>query len=329
LSYDCVVTGAGGFVGAALTNALTNRGYRVRALLRKTDLQSPAPTPGRAMMTEHVVGDLTQACPQALASLLAGADTVFHLAARTHMMNASPQAYERINVDVTRQLAIAAVNAGVKHFVFVSSVKAIGEETDARPFTPDTPERPQDDYGRTKLRAEQCLRDLAERDGLPISLIRPPLIYGVAAPGNLARLIRLVQRGIPLPFAAIDNRRSMLSRENLVELLVTLTETPLNRVVLPADIHLSTPQLIGSIAASLGRSPRLFALPVRGLETFARLTGQGEQIRRLTRSLEIADPWLSAVFGWQAPHRPEVALAAMAHALSGSKPSGPNPAGGQ
>lgn len=267
------------------------------------------------------MNDLTEATSNDFASLLDDCDTVFHLAARTHMPDASPQAYERINVGVTKQLAKAAVSAGVKHFVFVSSVKAIGEQTKRTPFSPDTPEQPEDAYGRTKLQAEQSLQMLAEGEELQISIVRPPLIYGPGAPGNLARLIRVVQRGIPLPLATISNRRSMLSRDNLVDLLVQLTERPVNRVLLPADAHFSTPQLIELIAANLNQASRLFAMPTSMLELAARLTGQYQQVRRLTHSLEITDPWLTQSFGWTPPQAPEVALAAMVRALSVSLPA--------
>lgn len=313
------MTGAGGSVGSALSAALSAKGHRVRAVVRA---RSDVPVTGIArsnLLTEYVLNDLTEATPDDFASLLDGCDTIFHLAARTHMLNASPQAYERINVGVTKQLAIAAVTAGVKHFVFVSSVKAIGEQTKHTPFSPETPTKPEDEYGRTKLQAEQLLHALTKDEVLQTSIVRPPLIYGPDAPGNLARLIRIVQRGIPLPLATVSNRRSMLSRDNLVDLLVQLTERPVNRVLLPADAHFSTPQLIELIAANLHRTSRLFAVPTSLLELAARITGQYEQVRRLTHSLEITDPWLAQDFGWTPPQAPEVALAAMVQALLAPK----------
>jgi len=207
VSSHCLVTGAGGFVGRALTSALSANGHRVRAVTRRASLPLPGNTPAERV-SETLINDLTQLVPDEFARLLNGCDTVFHLAARTHMPGAPPKAYESLNVGVTERLAAAAISSGVRHFVFVSSVKAIGEETHHAPFRPETAEAPEDDYGRTKLLAEQKLLKAAKQAKFRLSIVRPPLIYGIGAPGNLARLIRLVQQGIPLPLASINNRRS-------------------------------------------------------------------------------------------------------------------------
>ncbi len=306
----CLVTGASGFVGRALTRALTDAGHQVRAVVRQPGLRSDDRAVTSAAL-DQVVGDLTEATDEVLAEWLAEIDTVFHLAARTHQHNAPPAAYEQLNVGVTERLAHASVVAGVGHFVFVSSVKAVGEETHDTPFSADTPEHPQDAYGRTKLSAERQLRAISDQSALPISIVRPPLVYGSGALGNLASLILTIQRGVPLPLRTVENQRSMISRDNLVDLLVALTDRPLNRVALPADVHLSTPQLIEAIAKSLNQPSRLFGVPPSLLELAGQLTGQSERSRRLTRSLVVTDPWLTQQFAWRPPHDPEGAIRKM------------------
>ena len=313
----CLVTGASGFVGRALTPALVNAGHQVRAVVRRPGLPlDDEKLSGGAL--DQVVGDLTETSDETFTRWLTGVDTVFHLAARTHQHNAPPVAYERLNVGVTERLAHASVIAGVGHFVFVSSVKAVGEETHETPFCPDSPEHPQDAYGITKLSAERQLRAVSDQSALAVSIVRPPLVYGSGALGNLASLIGIIQRGVPLPLRAVENQRSMISRDNLVDLLVTLTDRPLNRVTLPADVHLSTPALIESIAMSLNKPARLFSVPLTLLECAGRLAGQSERTRRLTRSLVVSDPWLTQQFAWRPPHDPEAALKQMVKDIGAS-----------
>jgi nucleoside-diphosphate-sugar epimerase len=190
----------------------------------------------------------------------------------------------------TIQLAKQAVESGVRRFIFVSSIKVNGEQTSKHPFTVNDKPNPQDPYAISKLEAENALREISEQSPMEIIIIRPPLVYGQGVRGNYQRLIRLVELGVPLPFASIKNKRSLISLENLVQILAKATTHPAvaNQTLLVSDGEdLSTPQLIEKIADSIGKPARLFHFSPKLLKILGKFTGQLEVMDRLCENLQI------------------------------------------
>jgi nucleoside-diphosphate-sugar epimerase len=300
------VTGASGFVGQALVGALAaNPGYSGRGLYRS------APSAIIDGIQGFTVGDLSETTE--FGEALRGVDVVVHTAARTHVLDdREPHplaAYRRINLTGTLNLARAAVAAGVKRLVFLSSIKVNGESTPIdRPFTEADEPLPLDAYGQTKWEAEQALWTLSAETGLEVVVLRPPLIYGPGVKGNLRRLIRLVERGVPLPLGAVHNRRSMIALDNLVSaLLVASTHlAAAGETFLVSDQHdLSTVDLLQQISAGLGRRSALWPVPVGLLRQLGTLAGRQAEFNRLTGSLQVDSSKLSEQLGW----RPGVSVA--------------------
>ena len=270
-----VLTGASGFVGSALAARLQGA---QRAAFGGQDWRST------------------------LASLDLHGATVFHLAARVHELGGD-QAFDTDNVAKTLALAEAAASAGAARFVFASTVKVFGEETTGAPWTPQTAANPCDAYARSKWRAEEGLREIARRSGLHSVVVRFPLVYGPGVGGNFRALLGLADRGVWLPFAAIANRRSLLHVDDAVDALMaaaTHESPPGGTFVAAHPVPVSTPALIESLRGHLGRPRRLFAMPAMLLEAGATVMGQGERMRRLTRSLEVDPSDLEAQLGWTA-----------------------------
>lgn len=288
------VTGANGFVGGALCRALRERHVAVRALTRST-------SSGDAV---RAVGDLGP--DTHWGDSLAGVDCVVHCAARVHMLDDTDPdpmlAYRRVNVEGSRSLALAAAAAGVRRLVFVSSLKVHGEQTGpGHPFCADLPPRPEDAYGVSKWEAEQALQEVSSATGIELVVVRPPLVYGPGVKANFLRLIQLVNRGWPLPFGAVHNRRSLIALNNLTDLLQICITHPgaSGQAFLASDDHdLSTPELIRSIARALGRPARLWPVPVPWLQTAGRLAGRSPQIERLIGSLQVNIGHTKQVLGW-------------------------------
>ncbi len=273
-----VITGASGFVGSALAARL------------------PAATP-QAFGAHDWRESLARAD-------LRGA-TIFHLAARVHERSgaSAERAFDEDNAAKTLHLAEAAAAAGASRFVFASTVKVCGEETDGVPWTSRTPPDPRDAYARSKWRAEEGLREIARRSGLPCVVVRFPLIYGPGVAGNFRALLSLADSGWWLPFASIANRRSLLHVDDAAEVLLaaaTHAAAPGNAFVAAHPHPVSTPALIESLRRHLARPPRLFAMPASVLESGAALLGQRGRMRRLTRSLEVDPSELATRLGWTA-----------------------------
>lgn len=292
-----LVTGASGFVGRELCAQLAERGFTVRAALR-------VPRPGPAPWAEEArVGEIDGGTRWGDA--LRGVDAVVHLAARVHHMGAAEQAhmgeYRRVNVHGTEALARQAADAGVKRLVFASSVKVNGEATHGTPFRPDDPPRPVDAYGISKRDAEDALWRLCGASGLEGVVVRPPLVYGPGVRANFLQLLRVVDRGIPLPLAAVRNVRSMVFVSNLADALIRALEHPAaaGRTYLAADGSLSTPALVRQLAAGLGRPVRLFPVPPPAMRLAGRLTGTLDAVGRLCASLEVDAGALEAELGWR------------------------------
>ena len=292
-----LVTGANGFVGQALCAALERRGQRVRRALRVA-----RPPAGAA--DSVTVGDLDAAT--AWDAALRGVDTVIHLAARTHDIHETGEdalaAYRKTNVEGTRRLAEAASGAGVRRFVFMSSVKVNGERTTGRPFSEaDTP-RPEDAYGLTKWEAEQTLRQIAEQTGMEYVVLRAPLVYGPGVKGNFLRLMQWVAQQRPLPLASVDNRRSLIYLDNLVDAIIMCAQGPAaaGGTYLVGDAESpSTPALVRALTAALGVRDRLLPCPQAALKLGAMLVGRSAEFARLTGSLVLDSTKIGRELGWK------------------------------
>ena len=294
-----LVTGATGFVGSELVDRLDAAGMPVRGAVRREGVASGSFEP-------VMVGSMDGATDWGDA--LAGVEAVAHLAARAHVLDepeADPlEAFRRVNVEGTLRLARQAAEAGVRRFVFVSSIGVNGNET-VRPFTEGDVPSPQEPYAVSKREAEDGLRGLAADTGMELVIIRPPLVYGPGAPGNFGSLLRWVHKGVPLPLGAVTrNRRSLVGLDNLVDLLVTCLEHPAaaNRVFLAGDGEdLSTTDLLRRVAAAMDRRARLLPVPPSLLRAGARAVGRGEMARRLLDSLQVDISHTRETLGWEPP----------------------------
>jgi nucleoside-diphosphate-sugar epimerase len=295
-----LVTGASGFVGAALCQALLARGVPFVPCVRKLPSNRPPGPPA------FETGDLAATVDWKPA--LAGCSVVVHLAARVHMMRehtADPAAaYRAMNVDASMQLAQQASEQGVRRFIYVSSVKVNGERTLGRPFRADDRPAPEDAYGKSKLEAELALQAWAAKTGIELVIVRPPLVYGPGVRANFLRLMQLVKSGVPLPLGGIKNSRSMVALGNLVDFLLLCAVHPdaAGATWMVSDNHdLSLPELVTLIAAAMGRPARLLPVPVGLLSTGAALLGRRAAAGRLLDSLQVdVSPALDRL-GWKPP----------------------------
>ena len=241
--------------------------------------------------------------------------TVFHLAARVHDPHGDEAAFEHDNVEKTIQLAEAAAGSGARRIVFLSTIKVHGEETGGRAFAPADAPAPSDAYARSKWKAEVALRTVSERFGIPLVVVRAPLVVGPGAGGNLRALMRIAARPWPLPFAATRNRRTLVDVDDLASLLVAAAEVPLDapRLYLAGDPRpLSTADIIGAMRAAWTRPARLFPVGASILEIAAALAGQREKMRRLTRSLEVDVSATMRDLAWRPSQPLEASIARMA-----------------
>ncbi|QIT55910.1 SDR family oxidoreductase [Aquisalimonas sp. 2447] len=296
---EVLVTGCNGFVGDALVSGLAESGYSVRGAVRRHN--------GRGGSFEQVaVGEVGGATDWQRA--VAGVEAIIHLVARTHATGERGGGdladYRPINVDGTRRLAEEAARAGVRRLVFVSSVKVNGERTTSEPFKASDTPAPEDAYGISKREAEQALAEVSARTGLEVVIVRPPLVYGPGVKGNFARLVKLVERGLPLPLGAVDNRRSLVALPNLVDLLVRCVEAPnaAGQTFLVSDGEdVSTPRLIRMLGEASGRRAPLVPVPTALLRLAGRLTGRSEQVDRLCGSLQVDISATREALGWTPP----------------------------
>lgn len=302
MSMDKVlVTGANGFVGRALVAALTRNNIDVCSVIRRDNS-----TTTRGLAAGHPVYAIGDIGPKTdWAHALRGAQTVIHLAARVHIMRettSDPLAeFRRVNTLGTERLAMSAVGAGVRRLVYVSSIKVNGEATVAEPFRERDVPNPTDPYAISKWEAEQALGRIAAETGLEIVIVRPPLVYGPGVSGNFRALLEWIDRGIPLPLASIENRRSLIGLENFVDMLITCATHPdaAGEVFLAADGEdLSTPELLRRVARALAKPTRLFSLPVPLLRAVTAFLGRGIQCERLCGSLVIDARKSREVLGW-------------------------------
>ncbi|HEX4555798.1 MAG TPA: NAD-dependent epimerase/dehydratase family protein [Xanthobacteraceae bacterium] len=284
-----LVTGATGFVGRPLVAHLAATGYGVRAVVRRS------PSPPLTASVEVTQGDLGE--PIAWEPQLRAVDAVVHLAGIAHASRGIAQArYDQINHQATAALARAAARAGVKHFVFVSSVRAQSGPAADHVLTERDAPRPSDPYGRSKLAAEAAVA----ASGVPFTILRPVLIYGPSLKGNLATLARLASWPLPLPFGAFANRRSLLGIDNLVSAIMFVLQNPATRgeIFLVADrTPISLAEIVTAFCHGVGRRPHLFSMPPRPMETIVRLAGGAALWERIGGEL-VVDPAKLMAAGW-------------------------------
>lgn len=299
---NVLVTGATGFIGQPLCARLLKDGALVRAAVWRDDPLNEL-VPGLGSVEIDSIGPDTD-----WAAALSGRDTVIHLAARVHVMDEKAEdplaAYRRVNVAGTERLARMAAAAGVKRLVYLSSVKVLGEET-AGSYTEQHKPAPQDPYGVSKMEAEEILQKVSAETGLEVVVIRPPLVYGPGVKANFFKLMRLVSKGLSLPLASVNNARSLVYLENLIDAIVLCAAHPkaAGQAFLVSDGEgISTPELIRRIAAAMGRPARLFSFPP-GLIRFAgKLTGKSGAVDRLLGSLAVDDSKIRKELGWRPPY---------------------------
>lgn len=313
------VTGANGFLGSAVVARLLRDLNNVSACVRRNDRS----VPDGAQVVR--LGDLS--IHLGWSDVVAGLDAVIHCAARVHVMQDTAldplAAFREVNVDGTMNLARQAAAAGVKRFVFLSSVKVNGESTPRlRSLTEDDRPNPQDAYGRSKLEAERGLLQISKETGMQVAIIRPPLVYGPGVKANFSALMGAVRRGLPLPLGSVNNKRSFVALDNLVDFIATCITHPkaANQIFLVSDGQdLSTTELIRCMATAAGVPARLIPVPVWALQAIGALLGKGDAVQRLCGNLQVDISKAQSLLGWTPPISVEEGLRrAMAPDLSRS-----------
>lgn len=293
------VTGGTGFVGNKLIQLLRDKGALVTAAVRRqADWSSPP-----VFLFDQLSAD------QYWTDGVTEHEVVIHCAARVHVMDdQSPDPlaeFRRINVDGTLNLARQAAAAGVKRFIFISSIKVNGEGTvPGRPYTAFDSPAPQDPYGISKMEAEQGLRQIAQQTGMELVIIRPVLVYGPGVKANFRSMMSWLSKGVPLPFGGINNKRSLVYLDNLVDLIVTCIDHPAaaGQTLLVSDGEdLSTSEILRRLGGALGKPVRLIPLPTPVLMWAAGLLGKREEMRRLHGSLQVDICHTCAVLNWTPP----------------------------
>ena len=274
------------------------------------------------------MGDIARAmsfrsAPASWADAMNEKQCIVHLAARVHVMHESAcdslAQFRMVNVERTLHLARQAAAAGVKRYIFISSIKVNGEQTQpGHPFHADDAPAPQDPYGISKMEAEIGLRTIAQETGMEVVVIRPPLVYGPGVKANFASMVKWLQRGIPLPLGSIHNRRSLVALDNLVDLIITCIHHPAaaNQTFLVSDGEdVSTTELLRRMGAALGRPARLLPVPQYLLEWGASLVGKRDVAQRLFSSLQVDMDKTRQLLGWVPPVSLEQGLLQMAQSV--------------
>jgi nucleoside-diphosphate-sugar epimerase len=300
-----LVTGANGFIGNHVCRRLLESGKEVTACIRPqadASLLAAIPGPLGIHRMSSVGGDAD------LARALSSADAVIHLAGRAHVMRETVgiplDEFRKVNVGGTENLASLAAQQGVKRFIYMSSIKVNGEATNGHPFRADDPPGYSDPYGQSKWEAEERLRQIAAGTTMQWVVVRPPLVYGPGVRGNFLTLLRAVFRGLPLPLASLQNRRSLVSVFNLSDFVCLLLDHPAaaNSRFLVSDQHdLSTPDLLRRIAEALHRPSRILPCPEVALHMAATVLGRRSATQRLCSSLVVDTQKATDSLCWSAP----------------------------
>ena len=305
-----LITGANGFIGAALCRHLQARAWALCGSVRSADRQAPN---GIATIAVGPIGSTTD-----WSACLAGMGAVVHCAARVHILReAAPDplaAFRAVNVEGSITLARQALAAGIRRFVFLSSIGAAEAESDPEGASA---------YQLSKLEAETALRSICAGSAMSLIILRPPLVYGPGAPGNFRRLARLIASGLPLPLAAIDNRRSLLFIGNLtaaIEAALTVEVVPDMPLALCDGDSISTPDLVRLMARASHKTPRLWPCPLWLLQLAGRISGKQAAVDALTASLAIDNDPACKALGWSPTYSLEEGItASFTEAAAGSK----------
>ncbi len=296
-----LVTGANGFIGTVLCDQLVAEGFLIRGAYRSAKAGDCSPN----NIEKVIVGEINANTDWQEA--LKGVNIVVHLAARVHVMHETDSdplaAFEAVNTAGTLNLAEQAASSGVKRLIFLSTIKVNGEQTQ-QAYSASDQANPSDPYALSKWHAEQALRTIRDKSDMEIVVIRPPLVYGPQVKGNFLRLITLINKGWPIPLASVNNKRSMVSVDNLCDLVKTcLSHSKADdELFLVSDGQdLSTPELIRLISDSMKKSPKLLPFPVTWLDFFAGLIHKRQEVERLCGSLQVDIQKNREILGWQPP----------------------------
>ena len=293
-----LVTGANGFVGFALCNDALGRGFEVKCSTRS---ETEFPFGAGKVVVGSIDGETDWR------AALSGGEAVVHLAARVHVMRDTSvdplAAFRAVNTEGALNLARQAADAGVKRFIFVSSIKVNGEGRDT-PYTEFDLPAPQDAYAFSKWEAEQGLREIELATGMEVVILRPPLVYGPGVGANFLRLMRSVERGLPLPFGRVDNRRSLLYLGNFTDAIRVCLDHPAaagQTFLLSDGEDVSSADLIRRLALAMHRPARLLPLPPSWLRAAGALLGRGAEVDRLLGSLCVDSSKIQRELGWRPP----------------------------
>lgn len=304
--HKALVTGASGFVGQSLCRQLQNSCTEVVAAVRGCMMDTRFAN--QSYVKTFQVGEIQRDTDWT--SALAGVDTVFHLAARVHVMQENSESpleeFRKVNVGGTENLARSAAANGVKCLVYVSSIGVNGLLTGLEgQFSEKDKPNPHNAYAVSKWEAEQCLLHVAEETGLEVVIVRPPLVYGPGAPGNFEQMLKALAKDIPLPLASVKNRRSFIYIENLVDALILCAMHPAasGQTYLVSDSEdVSTPELLSQLGAAMGHPARLFHCPQTLLKLAGRMMGRTDQIERLAGSLRVDSSKIRRELNWVPPY---------------------------
>ncbi|HHJ80139.1 MAG TPA: SDR family oxidoreductase [Candidatus Tenderia electrophaga] len=315
-----LLTGATGFLGAAITKRLvSDANYRLVLAVRRV-------LPGHVPNVSSVlVDDLSAATDWT--SALAGIDVVIHASARVHVMNDTAtdprEAFHKVNFEGTMALARQAVRAGVRRFIFISSIKVNGEETmPGKPFTADDLPKPVDPYGVSKAETEQALRALATETGIEVVIVRPVLVYGPGVKANFNSMMKWLSKEVPLPLGSVHNKRSLVALDNIVDLIVACVEHPAaaNQVFLVSDGEdLSTTELLQRVGNALGVRTRLLPVPAMLIKFAASLLGKRAMSQRLLGSMQVDISKTRELLDWVPPVSVDAALEKTAQSFLSQK----------
>ncbi|MFL9985160.1 UDP-glucose 4-epimerase family protein [Paraburkholderia sediminicola] len=308
MTQRVLITGANGFVGQAVSRALLQRGDSVMGLVRRP--QTTVEGVREWLFDANDFEGIDQRWPVATRC-----DAVIHLAARVHMKRETTAhplaAYRATNVTGALRVAAAARRAGARRFVFVSSIKAVGESSAGRPITESDEPAPTDPYGISKLEAERALIDYGRESGLEVVIVRPPLVYGPGVRANFLQLMSAIAKGVPLPLGSIAARRSLLFVDNLADALVHCTTDPRaagETFHVTDGRDLSVSELARALATQLHAPSRLIPVPVGLLRLAGRLTGRSAQVDRLIGELRLDSSHIRERLGWYPPYTVEHGL---------------------
>ncbi len=297
-----LLTGAGGFIGSVLCQKLIADPMPVKAVLRSSKKTSDLPDKVVAVQVGMIDGDT------AWDNVLDDVDVVVHLAARAHVLEDAAQdpleAFRRVNVVGTERLARMAAKAGVRRFIFISSIGVNGESSVAGAFTEEDIPHPVSAYAVSKWEAEQLLHKVARETGMEVVILRLPLVYGAKAPGNFRRLMWLIKKGLPLPLKKIHNQRSFVYVGNVVDAIYACMTHPAaaNETFLLSDgENVSTPCLLKMIAEAQHKKVVLFSLPLGVLKAVCGLVGKGQELEKLTGTLVVDSSKIRRLLGWTPP----------------------------